>query len=953
MTPERWEQVTNIYQSALELDALEQEAYLDRACADDESLRREVESLLAADADAKNFIAEPVFKDVAHLLTVQKSKSLIGQSLNHYQIISRLGLGGMGEVYLGKDSKLNRHVAIKILPAAVARNENYLHRFQTEATAVATLNHPNIATIYSVEETGEQPFITLEYVKGKTLDALIPADGLSPKTFLEWFTPLADALSHAHENGIVHRDVKPGNIIINAEGMPKILDFGLARIEYPKADDFTPTLKLTQPGQIFGTPSYMSPEQAEGETVDHRSDIFSFGVVMYEAITGQRPFKGDSYASLVSNLLKTEPLPITELKPDVPFLLARLITKCLNKDRRQRFQSMREVRAVLEEIKAALEAGISMDSGSRFLVAKRQKRLSPSWMFLILSLIAIGLAVFALYYFVPQQAAPPINFANVTLRQLSQTNNVVYAHITPDGKSIVYNTIGDNEDRALYIRRVEDKNSLQLLTPHRAQFWGGMTVSPDGSQIYYITAEPDARTGTLYRISSLGGTPRKLVEGVNDLGSLSPDGKRVLFVRYHDKMRIVSANALDGSDERVILEAQTDHNFQNYRDPQFSPDGKRIFFIKFERINGDEFWSLIEMPLEGRQERVILPSRKPRISEVLALKDGKGLIVNATDSVSNISQLFHVSLTDGKETRITNDLNSYFGISISDDNETIVSAQRGFQKDVWTTTGADVNNLRKITTEPNVYNTAVWTPDGKIVFDAIDNNRPHIWIMNADGSSPQQLTPNDSFDYDPRVSPDGRFIVFTSQRSGETKLWRMNIDGSNQQILTPGGGATFNSAITPDGQSVIFLLNKEGKRVLGRVPITGGEVTEEPFIGEVIPRISPDAKQMASVIYDEQEKQYKTYLRPIHKDESSKVFNISPYQIFLWTPDGKNLLYRQRNAGTTVWMQSISGGEPKKFLELKPDLIFNLALSKDGKQTIVVRGKLLSDAVMLSKIRPN
>ncbi|MDQ3799154.1 MAG: protein kinase, partial [Acidobacteriota bacterium] len=780
MTLEKWEQISEIYHSALEIDSGERrKAFVETACAGDESLRREVESLLAANSELGDFIAEPVVRDVAPLMAAIEnapSVSLAGKNLGHYRIVSRIGSGGMGEVYLARDSKLNRQVAVKTLPVSLSCDTNHLRRFQTEAKAAATLNHPNVATIYSVEDVGGQPFITMEYVEGKSLDAFISSSGgLDLKTFLEWFVPLADALSHAHEKGIIHRDIKPGNIMITAdEGVPKILDFGLAQIDKAvtaaasaatSAEDSS-TLDLTEPGQVFGTPSYMSPEQAEGRQVDHRSDIFSFGVVMYQALTGERPFKGDSYAAIVSELMTKDPRPVNQIKPETPFLLSRLVMRCLCKERRKRFQSMREVRAILEEINAAVEAGdnsgggSSPDSTSLQFLKSKSKSFSGGgigrrrWILAPLTLLLIVAASFALYRFFQDKPQPPIRFENMTLRKLSQTNNVVYAQITPDGKSIAYNTIEENDGRSLWIRRVDDKNALQLVSSQPVFYWGGLTISADGSQIYYIVAERDGIRRTLYRISSLGGAPRKLVETVNDLGSLSPDGQRILYVRYNEKnVQILSANAADGGDERVI---RTGRENEIFRDPQFSLDGGSVFFIKFERIDGEEFWSLVEMPTAGGADRVILPLRKPRISEVVVLKDGSGLLVNATDAVSNLPQIFHVSLPSGLETRITNDLNAYFGISVSDDGKTIVAAQRNNNKDIWLASGAGEgdssnnggDNTRKLTTESNVHTSAVWTPDGRIVYDAVDNNRPHIWIMNGDGSGAQQLTPNDSYDYE-------------------------------------------------------------------------------------------------------------------------------------------------------------------------------------------------------------
>jgi serine/threonine protein kinase/Tol biopolymer transport system component len=953
MTPERWAQITEIYHSALEMETGERAAFLDRECADDESLRREVESLLAADRAAGDFIARPAVHDAASMLTIKTETFLLpGQNLGHYRIISSLGAGGMGEVYLAKDLRLNREIAIKVLPASFAANPNHLRRFRTEAEAAATLNHANVATVYSVEKVDGNLFITMEYVAGKTLDAVIPPKGLDIKTFLDFFIPLSDALAHAHEKGVSHRDIKPGNIIVTPAGAPKILDFGLAQIDRPKRGEHESTLKITAPGQIFGTPSYMSPEQAEGKAVDTRSDIFSFGVVMYEALTGERPFKGDSYASIISNLLKSKPVSVSELRADAPYLLTRLVTRCLEKSRSRRFQSMSEVRAILEEAKAALETGAATPPNIRssaFLL--KEKTRSRLWLVLPAALI-VALSLAAYYFFRPAaQSETPLNFANMALRKLSQSGTVSFAQITPDAKSIVYITIDETEGRALWIRRVEDRSALQLLVKGARQFWGGIGVSPDGSQIFYIQADENARFGTLYRISSLGGAPRKLIENANDVGAISADGQRILFVRYGEAMQILSANASDGGDERVVHTGERDDLF---RDPQFSSDGQKIYFSKRKAVDGKTSWSLVEIPVAGGAERVILDSGGKRIGELAVLKNGKGILINRTDEISNLQQLYFVSLPDGAEQRITNDLNSYQGISVSSDGKTLAATQNLTSRDIWVGTSPDA--LRRVTAESNVFSNAAFAPDGRIVYDALDNNRPDIWIMNADGTGAQQLTPNDSFNSEPQVTPDGRFIVFSSDRTGESKIWRMNTDGSNPQLLTNVAGPAFSPVVAPDANTVYFQWIRDNQRVFGKIPITGGEAQEQAPFGENLWAISPDGKQVAAVFFDAPGNQFKVRVRPIDAEEPAKIFNIPASFILEWTADGKNLLYRSIDTTpemfSIVWLQPIEGGEPRRFLSVKPDRVTNLAQTADGKQILIVRSKTTTDAVMLTKI-PN
>jgi eukaryotic-like serine/threonine-protein kinase len=943
MTPSQWEKVTGIFHLAVELEGDERQALLDRECNGEVEIRHEVESLLAAHAEAEDFIEKPAANITD--LSSDNIPSLAGMTFGGYTIEKSIGRGGMGEVYLATDPRLGRKVALKKLPDEYAADPGLRRRFQNEARSAATLNHPNVATIYSVEEFEGKPFITMEYVDGKTLDAITPAAGLDLKLFLNLFIQLSGALRHAHERGITHRDIKPGNIMIGSDGVPKILDFGLAQTSAGTLSRPHITDDLTEPGQIMGTPSYMSPEQAEGKEVDHRSDIFSFGVVMYEALTGLRPFAGDSHAELVSNLLKTEPPAVGELRPEVPSLISRLVSRCLAKRRRDRLQNMQEIRTILSEARAMMRAGTSTLSFGRRLYGEYS---SGNALWRVAAAIVVLLFSFAGWYFFPRDSAFPINFDNMSIRRLSQSQNVVYAHIAPDGRSVAYNTVENNEQRAMWIRRIDDRNALQVMQPLPVNYWGGLTFSPDGGQIYFVTAEPNARHGTLYRISSLGGQPRKLVEIVNDLGSLTPDGKRVIYVRYGEPTAILSANSEDGSDEKILRTAEGTNLF---RDPHISPDGRHLFFIELERNDGIELWSLKRKDLSDQTESVIVPPQREKLNEIAFTSSSDALLLNAADPVSNVSQLFHVSLSNGTRSRITNDLNFYFGVSVDRGATRIVAAQRLNEKRIWAGPTDSPDQMRAVSPEANVFQTVVWTPDGRIAFDAYDNNRPHIWICEADGANCQQLTPNDTDDSQPAVSPDGRYIAFTSNRNGPDQVWRMNIDGSNQLLLADVAGSTSSPRFSSDGKYVLFPWVRSHHKVLGRVPIDGGTVTEEQLLSESHWAISPDGTQAAYSIWDEAAGRPKVAVRNLAEDQPFKILDFSPAFVFDWSSDSKALIYRERQAverpGSTVLKWMIAEDKPQVLLRFDPDHVVDLAFSKDGKYMAAIRGRLISDAVLL------
>lgn len=951
MTPEEWEKISEIYHEASELDGNARASFLNEQCADDATLRREVESLLAAEAAAGDFIAEPVVG--AFAADIFKGNGLKpGDLIGHYRILSKIGTGGMGEVFLAADTKLGRNVAIKTLSSMFDGDESFLKRFRNEARAAARLNHPHVATVYAVEEHAGRPFIALEYIDGKTLGELIPRDGVDVETFAKWFHPVAAALTHAHARGVIHRDVKPGNIMITNDGIVKILDFGLAYFRPAAASATDSQIHVTEAGQLLGTPSYMSPEQAEGKEVDHRSDIFSLGVVMYEALTGERPFTGDSNAEIVSNLLKTTPPAIEKIQPSVPPELTALISHCIQKRRRDRPQEMAEVCAVLESFVVAptSSAATNRSFSQRFY---RQVSSARVWPNLVGAGIVLLLALAGWFYFSRENTAS-LRFANITIRRLSQSSNVVFASITPDGKSVIFNTIDENGNRALWIRRIDDHNALQLVGYQPVQFWGGLTANADASQIYYVTADRASIQSTLYRISALGGTPRKLTDGVNDLGSLSADGKRVLFVRYKPLLRIVSANAEDGSGEQVIREEETETTV--FRDPQYSFDGRHIYYSRMDRIDGVEWWQLVRIPAEGGEETVIIPRRKERMNELVTLGDGRGLLLNGADPTSNLSQLFHVSLPDGRLTRLTNDINSYFGISVDRAGRSIVAAQRYDERRIWVGDADALDGSQSITPEPNVHREVEWTPDGRIVYDAVDNSRPHIWIMDSDGNNKQQLTPNESSDQNPRVSGDGRFIIFTSDRNGHDQVWRMNIDGSNQVLLADVEGATAAARFGPDGQTVYFYWEHGNRAVMGKMPVTGGTVTELNSFSESEWAFSPDGSRIAYVMRDDKAGRVKLAIARMDSPTPERILNSSPIYLLTWRSDSNAIFVRERDKGanpfSTILEYDLATGESRVFLSTAPDYVTRLSFSRDGKRAAIIRGRLSTDAVMLTVVDP-
>src|SRR5438093_6919763 len=378
MKAERWKQVNDLFQSALERAPAERAAFLDEACRSDESLRRELGSLLSSYERSENFIELPAFEVAPELVTSERANTLVGKLIGHYRIESLIGVGGMGEVYRARDERLGRKAALKLLPDSLTIDEAQLSRFKNEARSASALNHPNILTVYEIGAEGNVQFIATEFIEGDTLRTALASGRMSAHKALEIAVQVASALAAAHEAGVVHRDIKPENIMLRPDGYAKLLDFGIAKLTEQRlaSDDHTVEttgVLQTRPGLVLGTAHYMSPEQARGQKVDARSDIWSLGVVLYEMVAGSPPFRGETPSDCIAAILTTEPPPLSGVLSDVPLKLESILKKALRKNSDERYQTVKEMLADLRILKGELETDSSLPQakpGGESIVSK-------------------------------------------------------------------------------------------------------------------------------------------------------------------------------------------------------------------------------------------------------------------------------------------------------------------------------------------------------------------------------------------------------------------------------------------------------------------------------------------------------------------------------------------------------------------------------------------------------
>ena len=929
----------------------------------------------------------------------------VGTKISHYRILSRVGVGGMGEVYKAEDTALDRPVALKILPADLVDNEDRVRRFVQEAKAASALNHPHIVTIYEIgkvelERAAEsQPdaggngssggahrelfhYIAMEYIDGDTLRDKIHRDRTDLKKLLEYFAQVADGLAKAHASGIVHRDLKPENVMITHDGYAKILDFGLAKLLEPQkpasADDIleaeTMMMGRTQPGIVMGTIGYMSPEQVQGKAVDQRSDIFSFGCILYEATTGHKPFHGESVIDSLHKIVYSQAPPIREFNPETPAELQRIIRKCLSKDPEERYQSIKDANIDLRELvreydsqpsvstfystmtsgypQTASNPKITTMSGT---AAARPAADRKPWLWLAMGAAGaavIGAVVILAIQFISGKgrgADSNAPFDQVRITKLTSTGKSEQAAISPDGKYVAH-AITDGGMQSLWVRHVATSRNVEIVPPTEGKFQG-ISFSRDGNYIYYTATEKNRPVAILYQIGALGGSPKRLVEDVDSPISISPDNSQFVFMRSIPSQRryeLLIAN-MDGSNERTLAARTTPGFFYN---PAWSPDGRVIACSAGTGVVG-AYMNVVAVNVADGTETPVTPETWLDVGRVSWVKDGTALIMTATDPASKVSQVWRVAYPSGETRRITNDLNQYISASLTEDSNTLAVVERDTLSNLWTAPAGDANRARQITSGVGKYGRVSWTPDGKVLYNAREGANLDIYRMDADGSNQVQLTAESGMNFHATTSPDGRYIAFASTRGAgpnDYNIWRMDADGRNPKQLTRGN-SDVSPAFSPDGKWLVYQTHESGRPHLWKIPIDGGQPTQLTETTSLAPAVSPDGRYIACGYWDEHlNSQLGVAVIPFEGGQPLKSFNITQ-GLVRWTADGSGLMYLDNQGGVSnVWLQPLAGGAPRQLTNFKSELIFSFDWSRD-RQLACSRGIATSDVVIISNIK--
>ena len=892
----------------------------------------------------------------------------VGAHLGPYEIQSLIGAGGMGEVYKARDPRLNRTVAIKVLPAAAAADLERRARFEREAQAVAALNHPNIVTIHAVEEAGGVPFFTMEYVEGRTLAQTIPPRGVPLDELLRIAIPLTDAVGAAHQHGILHRDLKPANVMVTTDGRVKVLDFGLAKLKevvlQPDGSSQA-TAATTGEGRILGTVAYMSPEQAEGRALDQRSDVFSLGILLYEMATGQRPFKGDTSVSVLSAILKDTPGSVTDLRPDLPRDLGKILKRALTKDPEHRYQSAKDLRNDLESLKEDLDSGELLRVSSapeRKGVIAGHPRLAASGVIAVMVLVAAG-GWWGSRLIAPTRPAPPAArlFEEFTPKQL--TTEAISEHaiaVSPDGRYVAYAFL-EGGGEGLRVRQVETSATVQVVPPDEVQYYG-VTFTPDGNRLYYIAYRTGSGMATLFEVPVLGGTPRWLIDDVDRIVGFAPDGGRFAFLRgiVGKGSAIVVANA-DGTGERTLVTRERSNQFV-LADGGWSPDGSTIAVAAYDGVP-----TRVAVVTVNAATGVVEPLGQKRWEWVDSLtwqRDGSALVIDAGDSsVSDTDQLWEVAVPGGAVRRITKDTAGYSGVSLAADGRTLVTLRSEWRGTLWVAPAAQPDRNVQVASVPStVWNAGIrWTEDGHILYTASVAGSGDLWAVRPDGSELRQLTTAPSLDTLGTPAPDNRYIVFCSNRDGRIRVWRMDRDGSRQTPLTDGP-FDMRPMVAADSRSVYYVRYDQPGYPVYEVPIEGGEPAPAPSglwpsaPGGFSPAaLSPDGRLVAGTYWDDQQSRTRVAVVPIggrgavRKPEVMMPLGSPFASWFAWAPDGRALtVVRTTDGAANLWRQLLDDGPATQLTHYtSSEDIVSHAWSRDGKWLALVRGVAESHVVVM------
>jgi eukaryotic-like serine/threonine-protein kinase len=924
---------------------------------------------------------------------------MIGETISHYRITEILGAGGMGQVFRAEDTRLKREVALKFLSQELAKDPAALERFRREARAASSLNHPGICTIYDIGEYNGLPFFVMELIEGQTLRERMYGRPLATELILDWGIQIADALDAAHSRGIIHRDIKPANLFITTRGLAKILDFGLAkqtvshRIAEPvgsgnaSTQPTTDNFLLTSPGSAMGTVAYMSPEQARGEELDARTDLFSMGALLYEMATGRHAFNGSTPAIVFDAILNREPAPPTSYNPDLPPRFDEIVKKAIEKDRDLRYQTSSELRTDLKRLKRDLDSSrirvinaqpaprstaqdkkgslITPDAQPTGLPVRRRTRwVAPVAIGLVIVMIgaSLGLNLYTRYSHHDEST-----FMKMMISPVTAAGNIQSSAISADGKWLAY-VQSENGPSSIWIRQLAT-SSVARVVPASADSFVSLGFSPDGNYLYFLERDAKADHSALYQVPSLGGTPRQLLFDVDSPISFSPDGKRFAFVRQSPEnmtSTLMLANA-DGGGEQRLAGINFPASFSS-AGPAWSPDGKRIAVERTTKDDTDEY-VLETVTVDSGTEKSLGAGSWPYPAQLSWLHDGVGVVFTISNGKSSFNaQLWEVTYPDGNTLRITNDLNYYAGTSISGDDVTLSTIQFSFASSLAISGAGSATPF----SEPHPITSGVgradglggvtWTAAEKIFYTYYTSGVLRLASVSAKGGDVRDVTVTSGSPVWPSGCGKGGGFVFTVlDGSGHSTIWRGDSEGVNLKQITTGPEDE-RASCSPDGTFAVYQDATSAPERLMKIGIDGGAPTAIVKEHLEYPVISPDGRAIAGSYDPGPDKPPQLATVGLASGEVQNIYSL-PQGANLgddtgarvaWSKDARSILFLvNKNGVSNLWAQAlVTPGKPppppRVITNFDSEMIWSFALSPTGEETVFARGRRIGDAVLIS-----